>query len=193
MITHPEVQRKAQEELDKVIGRNRLPDLDDRESLPYVSALLKEVLRFYPVAPLGVPHRLIADDVYRGMYLPEGSIVSANVWAMSRDERDYAPDPEIFRPDRYLEANPRDPSLYVFGFGRRICPGRYMANNTLFIAISAVLQLFSMTKEVPFEPRWENAMAVHLAPFPASFKLRYEGAEKLINEDDWDLQWNGKD
>lgn len=136
MIMHPDVQRKAQEELDKVVGRNRLPDLDDRESLPYVSALIKEVLRFYPVAPLGVPHRLTADDVYKGMYLPEGSIVSPNIWyltiaafcyissqtlsrAMSRDEKDYAPDPDVFRPERYLEAELRDPSLYVFGFGRR--------------------------------------------------------------------------
>jgi len=190
MITHPDVQRKAQEELDKVIGRNRLPNLDDRESLPYVSALIKEVLRFYPVAPLGVPHRLIADDVYNGMYLPKGSIVSPNIWAMSRDERDYAPDPEVFRPERYLEANLRDPSQYVFGFGRRICPGRYLANNTLFIAISAILQLFSVAKEIPFEPHWENGLAMHLDPFPASFELRYEGAEKLIDGDDWDPQWN---
>jgi len=184
MITHPNVQRKAQEELDKVIGRNRLPNLDDRESLPYVSALIKEVLRFYPVAPFGISHRLVADDVYNGMYIPKGSIVSANIWAMSRDERDYAPDPEVFRPDRFLEENSRDPSQYVFGFGRRICPGRYMANTTLFIVICAILQLFSMAKEVPFEPLWENGIAVHLAPFPASFKIRYEGAEKLINEDD---------
>ena len=80
MITYPDAQRKAQKELDKVVGRNRLPSLDDRESLHYVSALIKEVLRFYPVAPFGVPHRLIADDEYRGMHLPSGSIVTANIW-----------------------------------------------------------------------------------------------------------------
>jgi len=191
MITHPDVQRKAQEELDEVVGRNRLPDPDDKESLPYMRALIKEVLRIYPILPFAIPHRLIADDVYNGMFIPKGTIVSPNVWAMSRDMRDYAPDPEVFRPERYLEANLRDPSQFVFGFGRRICPGRYMAENTLFIAISAILHLFSITRMVdedgsgvPFEPRWVNGVTVHLAPFPASFQLRFEGAEKMIDSGD---------
>jgi len=109
--------------------------------------------------------------------------------------RDYAPDPEVFRPERFLEANLRDPSQFVFGFGRRICPGRYMANNTLFIAITAILQLFSISNVVnedaperPLKPRWEGGISAHLAPFPASFTLRFEGADKLINTDIWDLE-----
>ena len=75
MITHPDIQRKAQEELDEVIGRDRLPDLEDKESLPYVNALYKEVLRWHPVSPLGVAHRTIADDEYQWMWIPKGSIV----------------------------------------------------------------------------------------------------------------------
>jgi cytochrome P450 len=80
MITHRNVQRKAQEELDQVVGRERLPDLEDRKLLPYISALLKEDLRWYPVVPIAVPHSLIADDMYEGMELPEGSIVTPNIW-----------------------------------------------------------------------------------------------------------------
>jgi cytochrome P450 len=80
MIIHPDVQLKAQEELDKVIGRGRLPDLEDRESLPYTSALLKEVLRWQPVVPLGVPHGAIVDDEYKGMRIPKGSVVNPNAW-----------------------------------------------------------------------------------------------------------------
>jgi cytochrome P450 len=80
MVQHPGVQAKAQEELDRVIGRSRLPDFEDRESLPYLDAIYKETLRLYPVAPLGLPHRVIADDVYKGMRIPKGSIIFPNIW-----------------------------------------------------------------------------------------------------------------
>lgn len=80
VITHPDVQRKAHEELDKTIGRERLPVPEDKEVLPYISAVIKEVLRWYPTLPFSIPHALIEDDVYNGMHLPKGSIVSPNVW-----------------------------------------------------------------------------------------------------------------
>jgi len=188
MITHPDVQRRAQEELDRVIGRDRLPDFEDKESLPYMNALYKEVLRWHPVVPLGAPHRVTADDDYKGMWIPKGSIVFSNIWAMSRNERDYTPDPDAFRPERFLEADVRDPGQYVFGFGRRICPGRYFAENSVFICMCYILQAFWIGKvvnedgsEKPIEPHWESGITVHLVPFPASFKLRFAGAEKLIS------------
>lgn len=80
MITHPDVQRKAQEELDKVIGRDRLPDFEDKEALPYIDALYKEVLRWHPVLPLGVAHAVTAEDEYKGMRIPKGSLVFPNAW-----------------------------------------------------------------------------------------------------------------
>lgn len=64
MTLYPEAQKKAQLELDKVIGNDRLPEAADRDHLPYVNALLLEVVRWYPVVPLGVAHRLQQDDVY---------------------------------------------------------------------------------------------------------------------------------
>lgn len=159
--------------------------------MPYTSALMKEVMRLYPITPLCIPHRLVEDDVYNGMDLPKGSIVYPNIWAMSHSMADYGPDPDAFRPERFLETNVRDPSSYVLGFGRRICPGRYMAINSFFTAISAILQVFIMSKQVnedgsekPLEPQWVDGLATHLEPFPASFKLRFEGAEKLITAED---------
>jgi cytochrome P450 len=80
MITHPEVQRKAHEELDSVIGRGRLPDLEDKEILPYINAIYKETSRLRPPFPLGIPHAVIADDEYEGMHIPKGSALLANVW-----------------------------------------------------------------------------------------------------------------
>jgi cytochrome P450 len=80
MLAHPKVQEKAQEELDLVVGRHRLPDFSDRESLPYINAILKEVLRWYPNTPLGIPHLTTEDDVYKGMMIPKGSLIVTNIW-----------------------------------------------------------------------------------------------------------------
>lgn len=80
MVTSPEVQAKAHAELDRVIGRDRLPDLDDRDSLPYIDAICKETLRTHPVVPIGIPHKATAEDEYNGMHIPGGSIVIANAW-----------------------------------------------------------------------------------------------------------------
>jgi cytochrome P450 len=79
MTLHPEIARKAQKELDQVLG-DRLPDFSDKPTLPYVCALVHEVARWNPVAPLAVPRRLVADDVYQGMFMPAGSLVLANTW-----------------------------------------------------------------------------------------------------------------
>lgn len=83
MTMHPEIQKKAQEELDRVIGPDRLPTWEDRPQLPYIDAILKETLRWNTATPLGVPHALIQDDVYEGMFIPGGATVIANIWLVS--------------------------------------------------------------------------------------------------------------
>lgn len=124
MITHPEVMKKAQAEIDSVVGSDRLPTFSDRSSLPYLDCVMTEVLRMGVAVPLGLPHRLMEDDVYRGMFIPKGTLVFANVWNILRDEALY-PEPFEFKPERYLvEADEltvrrRDPRQYVFGYGRR--------------------------------------------------------------------------
>ena len=80
MLLFPEVQKKAHEELMKVVGPHRLPEYDDEESLPYIRALAKECLRWRSVVPLSVPHRSIEDDEYRGYFIPKGSIIIPNIW-----------------------------------------------------------------------------------------------------------------
>jgi cytochrome P450 len=82
MVESPEVQAKAQRELDEVIGRGRLPNFSDRVNLLYMDTIYKELLRCHPAVPLGIPHSLTADDEYEGMRIPKGSIVLANVWCV---------------------------------------------------------------------------------------------------------------
>jgi cytochrome P450 len=80
IATHTEVQRKAQKELDDRVGKQRLPDFSDRDNLPYVSAILNEVIRVFPVFPLGIPHAVTVEDEYKGMRIPKGSLLFANAW-----------------------------------------------------------------------------------------------------------------
>ncbi|KAF9023685.1 cytochrome P450 [Hymenopellis radicata] len=141
MSLYPEVQRKAQEEIQRVVGPTRLPGFSDRSQLPYVEALMYEVHRWNPVGPTAIPHRVTKDDAYNGYLIPAGSIIIPNSWGVLHDPALY-PDPFEFIPDRYLNAagngedgiNP-DPRKFAFGYGRRVCPGQYLADNSLFIAM----------------------------------------------------------
>lgn len=80
MTIYPEVQRRGQEEISRVMGNDQLPTLADRVRLPYVDAIVKEVLRWHPVAPMGLPHENTEDDVCEGYFIPKGSMLFANVW-----------------------------------------------------------------------------------------------------------------
>lgn len=80
MAVFPEAQRKAQEEIDRVVGQDRLPNVSDRPNLPYVEALVKEVLRWHPVAPMGLPHTSSEDDVAEGYFIPKDALLLANIW-----------------------------------------------------------------------------------------------------------------
>lgn len=80
MALHPEVQVKAQAELDAVVGPDRFPDYSDRAGLPYINAIVKEAYRWQNVTPLGVVHRSMEDDEYEGYFIPQGTLVFANAW-----------------------------------------------------------------------------------------------------------------
>jgi hypothetical protein len=80
MILYPEVQRKAQAEIDNVVGTRRLPSFDDRGNLPYVEAIVKEVLRWHPVAPMGLPHMTTDDIIFNGYLIPKGALIIPNIW-----------------------------------------------------------------------------------------------------------------
>ncbi|KDR69247.1 hypothetical protein GALMADRAFT_104204 [Galerina marginata CBS 339.88] len=135
MLCFPETQYKAQEELDRVLN-GKLPEFSDEDDLPYVSALVKEVLRWKPVTPVAVPHCVTEDDIYEGYHIPKGSTVIPNIWAMLYNEEEY-PNPSTFDPDRFMKDGllnlaVRDPASVAFGFGRRMCPGNQVALSATF-------------------------------------------------------------
>ncbi|PBL03378.1 cytochrome P450 [Armillaria gallica] len=189
-ILYPEVQAKAQAEIDAVVGPTRLPNFDDRPQLPYIEAILLETLRWNPVAPMGIAHRSAKADVYRGYYIPVGATVIANTWAILHDEKDY-PNPLVFNPDRFipedgkeLQPNP----IAAFGFGRRICPGRYLAMNTAWIAIASMASTLSFSKTVDSEGRvvepsdtFTDGLLSFPVPFKCIIKARSAQAQTVID------------
>ncbi|KAK7678470.1 hypothetical protein QCA50_018530 [Cerrena zonata] len=193
MTLYPDVQRKAQEELDRVVGPNRLPDFDDYDNLLYMRAIVLEAMRWMVVLPLCLPHRVIRDDEYKGYLIPKGTMVTPNVWAMLHDPKDY-PEPEVFKPERFIKdgkINPavRDPFTLAFGFGRRICPGRYFSNDTLFMTMASILHTFNIHPILgedgkKFDPETELITGLISAPthVPCTVTPRSKKAEELIRQ-----------
>ncbi|KAJ3799877.1 cytochrome P450 [Lentinula aff. detonsa] len=145
MARFPAVQARAQEELDRVLG-TRLPEMNDRASLPYLNALLQEVIRWESIVPSGFPRRSNADDVYKGMLIPKGAVILANSRSISRHEHGKG-SPDEFDPTRFLEGGGARPVLdYVFGFGKRECPGRFLAEASVWMTIASVLKCFNIAK-----------------------------------------------
>ncbi|KAE9393527.1 cytochrome P450-like protein, partial [Gymnopus androsaceus JB14] len=101
MALYPDVARKAQAEIDAVVGNDRLPTFADHKLLPYMDALVKEVFRWNVVTPLAVPHRATQDDFYNGYFIPKGSLLIPNLWKLTHDPRAYH-NPVEFKPERYL-------------------------------------------------------------------------------------------
>ncbi|KAF8748675.1 cytochrome P450 [Rhizoctonia solani] len=168
MTLNPRIQAKAQAEVDRVLGQDRLPEMDDRESLPYVECVLKEVERWQPVTPIGS----VENDEYCGYFIPKGAAVVGNVWAIAHDESVY-PEPDRFNPDRFLTL--------------ASCPGLHMAESTLFITISTFLMLFDVRpikdeegKEIPPEVNMKsNALVSYPADFRCSITPRSESIEAI--------------
>ncbi|KAI0258887.1 cytochrome P450 [Gloeopeniophorella convolvens] len=167
MTLHPEVLHKAQAEVDTVTGGTRLPEFFDEESLPYVNAVFKEVLRWHPVAPLGIPHRLIQDDVYEGHLIPAGTTVIGNIWGILRDEAVF-PDADRFIPERWLGPDAPEFPDEAFGFGRRICPGRFMARDTVWTGIVGMIATFEITPKPEHPP--QNVFTSGVVSFPDGFQ-----------------------
>jgi len=192
MMVYPDAQKKGQEAIDNLLHGERLPQFSDRPMLPFLEALIKEVLRWRPAVPLGVPHRLVQDDEYKGYHLPKGSVIFPNVWQCMFDEDDF-PEPSKFSPDRFMDGKVLkqdfvDPHGLAFGFGRRVCPGRHLADASLWIAMATLLAVFNISKPVDengnvVEPDLEPDLHfgfLHSRAYRAQIKPRSSAALELL-------------
>ncbi|KAJ3735303.1 cytochrome P450 [Lentinula guzmanii] len=190
MLMNPEIQRKAHEQLEQVLGPGDLPSFSDELSLPYITAIAQEALRHNPVTPLAFPHALTQDDIYEGYFLPKGSIIMPNVWTILHNEEDY-PEPNLFNPERFLgpdgQISPKvkDPATAAFGFGRRACPGKHIALASLWIAVASILTCYTIEPELdehgkPMKPKAEWYPGPTLFNHPLPFKCRFVPRSKDV-------------
>ncbi|KUJ13355.1 cytochrome P450 [Mollisia scopiformis] len=180
MTLFPDVVKKAQEEIDRVVGNQRLPEYEDEKDLPYIRALVKETLRWRAVNKFGMMHATSEDDWYEGYFIPKGSVAVLNWWAIHMNP-DLHPNPEVFDPTRYLNkllsaaeyVNANDPysrDHFTYGAGRRVCPGIHVAEKSLYINMVRTLWGFNITKKKgpngPIEPDTRMIRGFLSVPYP---------------------------
>jgi len=183
MVLYPEVQKKARREIDEVVGSQRLPGFNDRDSLPYLECVLRELYRWSCPLPLGIPHLATANDEYGGYYIEEGTIVTPNIWAMTRNPELY-PEPEEFRPERFEKMTMdtmdlRDPRNLIFGFGRRICPGLQFADANIWLVLANTIASVDIRrvrdtsgKEILPTVAFTSGFERHVKEFPFDISAR---------------------
>ncbi|RDB15644.1 O-methylsterigmatocystin oxidoreductase [Hypsizygus marmoreus] len=194
MMQYPEIQLRAQKEIDTYLGdESHLPTLKDSASLPYLACVLKEILRWGTVSPLGLFHCTSVDDYYSGYYIPAKTPVIPNIWAMMHDEAVY-PEPFRFDPGRFMEQPnhlpQRDPRELAFGFGRRICPGQYIAESSMFIQMATALSTLDIAKPTDANGQvieqnvgFTTGIVSHIKPFTCSITVRAPLRMALVQQD----------
>lgn len=200
MLKFEHVQRKAQEEIDRVVGRDRLPNFEDREKLPYINALVKEATRWWPIAPMGFPHTTTESFEYNGLHIPKDAFLLPAVWWFTHDPEVYA-EPELFDPDRFLPPrNEPDPTADIFGYGRRICPGRFFADSSLYLNIVQSLAAFTIGKavgkdgnEIEVDVKPKPGILTYPTEFAFQVKPRTEEHVSLIKDMEQLYPWEESD
>ncbi|KAM0252370.1 hypothetical protein ACHAQJ_007753 [Trichoderma viride] len=196
MAMNPEVQQRAQEELDQVVGQTRLPTWEDRANLPYIRALIKELHRYCPIFSFAFPHVSIEEIVYQGRTIPNSTWLLPCTDMLHRDPTRYD-NVEVFEPERFLgdeldalvSAKQQDHlkrDHINYGFGRRLCQGIHVAENSLFIQISRYLWAFNTTPK-PGAPPLNMADTRELVtrkpkPYEANIIPRSDAIRQVIRQ-----------
>jgi cytochrome P450 len=179
-LAHPEWISTAQKELDDIVGNARMPDFEDLEKLPYIQAVVEEAFRWRHITPTGVPHATTRDDYYQGYLIPKGSVIIPLFMAMREDDRMFE-SPTDFLPERWLGKS----QAGNFGYGRRICPGRFIARNSLTIVIARLLWGFNIRSKdgnrlLVEEGMFTTDFVSKPTSFEAVFEPRTEGHRSVI-------------
>ena len=145
LIKHPPMMKKVINELEKVVGMERMVEESDLESLEYLNMVVKETLRLHPVVPLLIPHESIEDCTVDGFHIPQKSRVIVNVWAIGRDPNAWT-DADKFLPERFMESDidfrGQHFQFIPFGSGRRGCPGMQLGLTVVRLVLAQLVHCF---------------------------------------------------
>lgn len=200
MAASPSIQRRAHAEISNAAGEMNFPNFSHRQSCPYIHACIRETLRLRPSTNNGSPHYTSTDTTYKDFFIPKGTVVSVNQYAIFSNPTLFA-NPERFHPERFLDGENSDENpegsrtrafdgvdRYVWGAGRRVCPGIQLAENSLFITLANVLWAFDIRPELDAD---KTEVAVDLSDdayepgrvtVPKLFKLRFIPRSKEIED-----------
>lgn len=154
LLNHNQVLKKAQEELDHFVGRERWVEESDTKNLVYLQAIIKETLRLYPPGPLSTPREAMEDCCLAGYHVPKGTILLVNLWKLHRDPRIWQ-EPKEFKPERFLtthadvDVRGHQFEYIPFSSGRRVCPGIALAMRVMSLTLARVLQGFNLINNAP--------------------------------------------
>ncbi|XP_010548442.1 PREDICTED: cytochrome P450 81D11-like [Tarenaya hassleriana] len=140
LVNHPEVLKKARDEIDSKVGLDRVIDEPDISNLPYLQSIVNETLRLHPAVPMLLPHMSSEDCKIAGYDMPRGTMLLTNMWAIHRDPRLWE-DPASFKPERFEKEGEAE-KLMPFGIGRRACPGSGLAQRLVTLALGSLIQCF---------------------------------------------------
>ncbi|XP_056403081.1 cytochrome P450 1B1-like [Hyla sarda] len=178
LIKYPEIQKKLQEEIDRVVGQERMPCAEDRAKLPYVQAFIYESLRFSSFVPLTIPHSTTRDVVIDGFYIPRDTIVFVNQWSVNHDVDKWT-NPDQFQPERFLDENDHlnKDLIYgvmIFSLGKRRCIGDQLSMLQLFLFTSILLHQCSFLADPKEELTMNgiNGLAIKPAPYRVCVRAR---------------------
>ncbi|XP_051534498.1 cytochrome P450 2G1-like [Myxocyprinus asiaticus] len=147
LIKHPHIQEQIQKEIDRVIGPNRIPTMDDRKSLPFTDAVIHEVQRYLDIVPLSIPHYATQDISFRGYVIPKDTVIIPLLHSVLKDKGQWET-PWTFNPEHFLDANgnfKKNPAFIPFSAGKRSCVGESLARMELFLFIVSLLQKFNFS------------------------------------------------
>ncbi|XP_068765511.1 cytochrome P450 2G1-like [Struthio camelus] len=174
LMKHPEVQEKMHEEIGRVIGHDRVPNIEDRGRMPYTDAVIHEVQRISDLLPMNVPHTVTRDTLFRGYVLPKDTEVYPLLSTVLHDPAMYK-DPQSFNPENFLDASGRfkkNDAFMPFSSGKRICLGEALARMELFLFFTTILQSFRLQPLVPPAELNTTALGSGFTNLPPFYQLR---------------------
>nr|XP_042119141.1 cytochrome P450 2C9-like isoform X2 [Peromyscus maniculatus bairdii] len=173
LLKHVDITAKVQEEIERVVGRNRSPCMQDRSHMPYTDAVVHEIQRYIDLIPMNLPHAVTCDVKFRNYFIPKGTTVITSLTSMLHDDKEF-PNPKRFDPGHFLDENGKfKKSVYSIPFstGKRICVGEGLARMELFLFLTTILQNFNLKSPVDPKDLDTTAVANGFVSVPPEFQI----------------------